>query len=391
LGITCKDMSNNTLVIISNLERPNSSQYIYQQHLIRSIIDQTFLSIMSPHCFSGSTSVTLKTLPSPRPATHPSVGECKVDETVPSGRYWSPGCTACLHGLTSIQCSLQQVTPPCSTRQSLDDRRVNEVTQSVENSLSFTGEQVIVNSKAVTPLSPLSHTRDQTLYFTHFQNHPSLDCFYIIRQPSDLVEGIKSFLTSRLSTPLVVFNVTNDLYQKTLYELPTIQGRLRYEYNWINEKMIVYPHPTPVHESISSFMDEIRNRLNSDLRSHNVRLMDTGSSLITLKDENLVSTRDKIADRTYTIRCDGLPPAVYPCLVVETRYPELNPDPMGDATHWLWESLGEVLAVIMVKFTKPWRPVDFSNVEKWKGWIQVYTRGYVGCRSTNILMLLVVI
>jgi hypothetical protein len=119
--------------------------------------------------------------------------------------------------------------------------------------------------------------------------------------------------------------------------------------------------------------------------------MDTGASLKQLVDDDHKPTRQKLADRSYTIRCDRLPPAVYPCLVLETAYSESNPDLIADATHWLWESLGEVLAVIMVKFTKPWRPVDFSNVKKWKGWIQICTRGYVGCRSTNILMLLVVI
>jgi hypothetical protein len=55
-------------------------------------------------------------------------------------------------------------------------------------------------------------------------------------------------------------------------------------------------------------------------------------------------------------------------------YSETHPDLVEDARHWLCESNDQVLCVIIICFKKPGRESDFSDLSKWKAFVEVYKR-----------------
>jgi hypothetical protein len=61
---------------------------------------------------------------------------------------------------------------------------------------------------------------------------------------------------------------------------------------------------------------------------------------------------------------------------VEIGYSEKEEQLLDDAKGWLCESMGIVLAVLILKFEKP-SEQHFHDISKWNGWIQIYVQRYV--------------
>jgi hypothetical protein len=64
----------------------------------------------------------------------------------------------------------------------------------------------------------------------------------------------------------------------------------------------------------------------------------------------------------------------YPSFVVEVGYSKTWAELKRDAADWLRGSHGQVLAVLIMKLTKPALDSEYGDVEKWKGFIELYTR-----------------
>jgi hypothetical protein len=173
-----------------------------------------------------------------------------------------------------------------------------------------------------------------------------------------------------LSVPLATFN---ELHAK----LEHYPGQLRYNYDYMNEKIISYPNPSAIHEStcrffrenmsgsMKSYLSQIDNRLVWGHRASQTTKLSRGSR----------RTHDKGADDSFYVRIGRRGEApVHPAFVVEVGYAEAENELLKDAEDWLCDSDGEVLAVLIVNFTKPALRSDFPDITKWAAFMQVYVQ-----------------
>jgi hypothetical protein len=86
------------------------------------------------------------------------------------------------------------------------------------------------------------------------------------------------------------------------------------------------------------------------------------------------SADGKAPDEAFRVKIPGFPLRRYPNILVEVGYSETHPDLIEDARHWLCESNSQVLCVIIFCFKKPRRESDFSDLSKWKAFVEVYER-----------------
>jgi len=288
--------------------------------------------------------------------------------------------------------SLQQATPPSGTQPSLDDGEIVHNHRGVPAATKLETTSKPVTPPSSTPPS-LNHHHQA---FPHFDNYPSLSSNtpgHIL--PADyLYDGVSKFLQlSRSGSEgcLTISNVTVTLYKEIM---PKLEKRLRCEYDFINEKMTVYPCPSPVHASIMNFIAQLATGVNSRLCSitsaPDICFADIGSYPARLKGENGQKTRDKQANRAYKIRYKGFKHQVYPSFVVEVGYLETYVDLQNNAKQWLCETAKQVVAVLVVKLTKPELAEDFVNIQKWGGFMELYVRRYVpsfaDALSTHLLL-----
>jgi hypothetical protein len=155
--------------------------------------------------------------------------------------------------------------------------------------------------------------------------------------------------------------------------LETCSDRVRVNYDFINEWLVAMPNPSPVQESLQNFFITIVSTIQSKMAEINptavvqslgpqsTRLMRSGRQ-----------THDKGADLSLNVMLPGQPPLVYPTFVVEVGYSESWDELIEDAIDWLCGTDGHILAALAVKFVKPEKEDDFSDVEKWEGWMQLY-------------------
>jgi hypothetical protein len=133
------------------------------------------------------------------------------------------------------------------------------------------------------------------------------------------------------------------------------------------------PNPSPVHESLQNFFINIVSTIQrkmveinptaevQSLGPQNTKLMRKGRG-----------TRDKGADLSLNVMLPDRPALVYPTFVVEVGYSESWDELIEDAIDWLCGTDGHILAALAVKFVKPEKEDDFTDVEKWEGWMQLY-------------------
>ena len=138
-------------------------------------------------------------------------------------------------------------------------------------------------------------------------------------------------------------------------------GRLRYDYDYGNQKIISFPDPSTVHESTARFC----RQLMASTMNPSLTLGSCGSIGVTDHDADLKS-HAKGADEAYYVRSgdlDTIP--LFPAFVIELGYSETVEDLLDDATRWLCQSKGHILAALVVNFNKPVHaPENFHDITK---------------------------
>jgi hypothetical protein len=229
----------------------------------------------------------------------------------------------------------------------------------------------------VTP--PPSPNHHQAL--THFANHTSLN-----NCPADtpvvdyLLSTIKQFLDfDGPKEHLTISGVTHAIHDEIRSRLENQEGnlRVRYEYDYFEEKMVVFSPPCAVHETGSMILyNDISTAVEYTLQSSGkIGLRPCAGTSYTLMDENGNNMMMKSADQSFKLR--GLRKKEYnryPCFVIEVGYSETFADLKRDASHWLWGSHGQVLSVLIVKFAKPTLADEFGDIQKWRAFMELYIR-----------------
>jgi hypothetical protein len=228
------------------------------------------------------------------------------------------------------------------------------------------------------------------------QSHPSIPALDILTPPQstrsslDVSQDVGELFTKivehrqgdnveqrlELSVPLATFH-------ELQVKLEHYPGQLRYNYDYINEKIISYPNPSAVHESTCRFFREkMSHTLNDYLSQIDNRLVwGHRASQTTKLSSDGRRTHDKGADDSFYVRIGrrGKAP-LYPAFVVEVGYAEAENELLKDAEDWLCDSDGEVLAVLIVNFMKPALRADFPDITKWAAFMQVYVQRCVCLR-----------
>jgi Uma2 family endonuclease len=228
-----------------------------------------------------------------------------------------------------------------------------------------------VSAKSVSP-SPLSanHTTPVTA--------ATLSEPYSSTSTDALLKKIIDHLNSGTSDGLPL-DMPEPVFEEIQRRLQNFPGRLRFNYDYINQKMIIYGNPSPIHESAQTFFSRVNNAMNDNLQSIDSRLrLDQWGSQGTILQKEGRKSHNKAADVSFVTRIDGKDDADrYPHFVVEIGYSEKEEQLLRDAKGWLCESLGIVLAVLIIKFERPKDQTHFRDISKWNGWIQVYVQRYV--------------
>jgi len=268
-------------------------------------------------------------------------------------------------------------TPPVSPPSQTMDQRIS----------GKTTEPIPANS----PNSPILSPRS-SFVVVHAQAPDKLFCSTLPTSPGsnrpwevtkgvdELYSEVINHRSGRGPRERLVLRVPLDKFKELRKRLEEYPGRLRYNYDYMNEKIISFPNPSAVHESTTKFFREIMaSKMSSNLAQINSGLVwaHWGSQTTRLT-SNGKKTHDKGADEAYYVRSgelDVIP--LFPAFVIEVGHSETIEELLEDAAHWLCQSQGHVLAVLVVKFNKPTCEENFHDITKWQAWMQIYVQRYV--------------
>jgi hypothetical protein len=166
-----------------------------------------------------------------------------------------------------------------------------------------------------------------------------------------------------------------ETYRKLRDQLERYPGRLRYNYDFLNEKVISYPNPSPAHESTCKFFRQnwsqsISNALTEINDSISWEHHASQSTYLVKAGQR---SHEKGADDAFYVMIGRRrTPPLHPAFVIKVGYEETVADLVMDAKDWLLGSDGDVLAVLIVKFIKPKERNDFPIISQWQAFMQLY-------------------
>jgi hypothetical protein len=227
-------------------------------------------------------------------------------------------------------------------------------------------------SLAPKPQPPASHTPTSTPSAAK----PDSPIIAQAVSESDVVEQILRASTNCDGPRTRIPEISEASYERIKARTDARNERLRYFYDVKSHTIIINTLPSAVHESVHDYLtDSFKYSLRRWVTKFvpNAKIVATGQV-----DEDLFTSecvrRGKAPDEAFRVKIPGFPPRRYPNILVEVGYSETHPDLVEDARHWLCESNGQVLCVIIFCFKKPGRESDFSDLSKWKAFIEVYER-----------------
>src|SRR5882762_1869958 len=192
----------------------------------------------------------------------------------------------------------------------------------------------------------------------------------------DAIEQILRASTNQDGPRIRIPGIGEASYERIKARTDARNERLRYFYDVQSHTIIINALPSAVHESVHDYLTD---SFKYSLRRWVTKFVPTAKIIATGQvDEDLFTSecvrRGKAPDEAFRVKIPGFPLRRYPNILVEVGYSETHPDLIEDARHWLCESNGQVLCVIIFCFKKPTRESDFSDLSKWKAFVEVYER-----------------
>jgi hypothetical protein len=91
-------------------------------------------------------------------------------------------------------------------------------------------------------------------------------------------------------------------------------------------------------------------------------------------DDSSTWMKGKVPDKTLEVDFDGADQSPNPTIVAEVGYDEPYQTVLEDVKAWLLGSLCYVRCAILVYLEKPASLVDFGDITKWTGFVEVWHR-----------------
>ena len=167
------------------------------------------------------------------------------------------------------------------------------------------------------------------------------------------------------------------LYDRVKTRTDAISERLRYYYDLTSCTIIIDTLPSDIHESVQGYLTgplrySLRQWLTKYIPDADVKVSGSVDRDLVTADGTL---KGKTPDQGFYIRIADLDLRMFPNVVFEIGYSESHPNLRDDARRWLTETQGEpVLCVILFIFRKPSSASGFSELNKWKAFLEVYER-----------------
>jgi hypothetical protein len=156
----------------------------------------------------------------------------------------------------------------------------------------------------------------------------------------DPLDSIRNFYqgprTQRLN-----LKVPKHMFPQAKALIDAIPGRVRYEYDWLAGKLILYGGPSSIHESVIGPVHILIYQLTGKIQdsvSTRFQVASHGSAITTLRDRDGSPTREKSPDASWKLQLGDEELSGYPQLVFEVGYSESEKELEVDARHWLYES-----------------------------------------------------
>jgi len=122
---------------------------------------------------------------------------------------------------------------------------------------------------------------------------------------------------------------------------------------------------TDLPSALQSWADDLS--INATVRNYG----DEGHDLY---DSDGIQAKGKAGDASIRVHIDDEEEPVYPRISCEVGYSEDDDSLLDDAERWLLQTDGEVLCVILIKFTRPPNDSNFMDVSEWRATLRVYER-----------------
>ena len=182
-------------------------------------------------------------------------------------------------------------------------------------------------------------------------------------------EKIKEFSAGPRTEPMSLV-VSRQEYDAVVQSLEAISGTIRYEYNWTTKAFVVYGNPSPAHEVLiyplgRVFNEQLMGYVRAEVGSAQVLSLGQATMLLHKGNER---TLDKGPDASFVITLDD---GTFIFIVAEIGVSQSHKDLYRVARHYLCESDGEVVLVVLVKFTKPNNP---ERADDWKATMEFLSR-----------------
>jgi len=167
--------------------------------------------------------------------------------------------------------------------------------------------------------------------------------------------------------------VDEALYDRIKTRTDALSERLRYYYDLTSCTIIIDTLPSDIHESIQGYLTgalrySLRQWLMKFIPGANVKISGSVDRDLVTADGKL---KGKTPDQGFHIKMPGFGIRKFP----NVGYSESHSCLLDDARRWLTESQGEpVLCVIIFVFQKPSSASNFSELSKWKAFLEVYER-----------------
>ena len=142
--------------------------------------------------------------------------------------------------------------------------------------------------------------------------------------------------------------------------------------------IIIDTLPSDIHESIQEYLtDTLRYNLRHWVAKFftNAKVKITGSISRDLFSADGSRLKGKTPDQGFRVTSPKLVARLYPNIVVEVGYSESHRDLLDDAHRWLTQAREDpVLCVLIFLFRKPSESSHFTDLSKWKAFLEVYER-----------------
>lgn len=178
--------------------------------------------------------------------------------------------------------------------------------------------------------------------------------------------------------PMTIPDVSEEIYDLVKARTNKLDEKIPYYYDFSSRSIIVTSYPSRVHESVHTYLGcHLLLMLQSWLRDTipDADINAGGSIDQDFYGPNGQRVKGKVPDESYDVGLPGMPEdSNYPKVAVEVGYSEDESTLHEDTVRWLWHMNNEVRSVIVIKFKKPSKQLDFSDTSKWKATLEVLER-----------------